>query len=113
MPPLHQNKESNEKLVKNMKRTDPVRVGDLLKNVVGNHPKLSQLLLEARVEEAWRALDPAIAAQTVRVTVFRGKLTVWIASSAFRHEIFMRRTELADRLNETVGQKAITAIYVK
>ena len=96
-----------------MKRTDPIRVGDLLKNVVGNHPKLSQLLLEARVEEAWRALDPAIAAQTVRVTVSRGKLTAWIASPALRHEIFMRRTELAARINKTLEQNVITAIYVK
>jgi Protein of unknown function (DUF721). len=96
-----------------MRRTDPVRIGDLLKNVVDNNPKLSRMFLEARIIEAWKNLDPYIASQTTRVNIFRGKLNVWIASSALRHEIFMRRTELVVQLNKAVGQTVITAIYVK
>ena len=96
-----------------MRRTEPIRVGDLLKNIVDNNPKLSRMFLEARVEEAWKNLDPYIASQTTRVNVVRGKLNVWIASSALRHEIFMRRTDLVRQINEAVGQPVITAIYVK
>jgi hypothetical protein len=98
---------------KKMRRTDPIRIGDLLGRTVENHPKLSRLFLEARVIEAWKALGPEITAQTTRVTIFRGKLNVWIASSALRQEIFIRRTELLRRINETVGQEVVTAIYVK
>ena len=96
-----------------MKRTDPIRVGDLLKSVVDNNPKLSQMFLEARVVEAWKNLDPYIASQTSRVNIVRGRLNVWISSSALRHEIFMRRTELVARINASVGQPVVTAIYVK
>jgi hypothetical protein len=96
-----------------MRKTDPIRVGDLLKKVVASHPQFSRMFLEARVIEAWKNLDPQIAAQTTRVTVFRGKLNVWIASAALRHEIFMRRTELTRQINQAVGQPVITAIYVK
>jgi hypothetical protein len=96
-----------------MRRTEPIQIGDLLKKVVDNHPHFSRLFLEARVVEAWKSISPEIAAQTTRVTVFRGRLNVWIASSTLRHEIFMRRTELAGRINRAVGQEAITAIYVK
>ncbi|MDR0955057.1 MAG: DUF721 domain-containing protein [Rikenellaceae bacterium] len=96
-----------------MRRTQPIRVGDLLKTVVENNPKLSRMFLEARVVEAWKNLDPLIAAQTTRANVVQGKLNVWIANAALRHEIFMRRTELIRRINEAVGQAVITAIYVK
>lgn len=96
-----------------MRRTDPIRVGDLLKNVVDNNPKLSQMFLEARVVDAWKNIDPYIASQTTRVNIIRGKLNVWISSAALRHEIFMRRTELVAQINQTVGQPVITALYVK
>ena len=96
-----------------MRRTEAIRVGDLLKEVVDNHPKLSRLFLEARAVEAWKNLDPYIASQTMRTTLYRGRLNVWIASSALRHELFMRRTELADRINQAVGENVVTAIYVK
>ena len=96
-----------------MRRTEAIRVGDLLKEVVDNHPKLSRLFLEARAVEAWKNLDPYIASQTMRTTLYRGRLNVWIASSALRHELFMRRTELAARINQAVGENVVTAIYVK
>ncbi len=96
-----------------MRRTEPIAVGELLKTVAGSHPKLAQLFLEARVEEAWRALDPTIDAQTTRATFAGGKLNVWIASPALRHELFMRRTELVRQVNETLGTEVVKAIYVK
>ena len=96
-----------------MRRTDPIRIGDLLKNVVENNPKMSRMFLEARVVEAWKNIDPYIAAQTTRINITHGKLNVWIASSALRHEIFMRRTELVAQINQSVGQPVITALYVK
>jgi hypothetical protein len=96
-----------------MRRTQPIWVGDLLKTVVENNPKLSRMFLEARVVEAWKKLDPLIAAKTTRANVVQGKLNVWITNAALRHEIFMRRTELVRRINEAVGQPVITAIYVK
>ena len=96
-----------------MRRTEPIRIGDLLKNVVENNPRMSRMFLEARAIEAWKNLDPFIASQTLRVNIVRGKLNVWIASSALRHEIFMRRTELMASINEAIGQQVITAIYVK
>ena len=96
-----------------MRRTEPIRLGDLLKNLVDNNPRLSRMFLEARAIEAWKNIDPYIASQTTRANIIGGKLNVWIVSSALRQEIFMRRTELVARVNEAVGQKVITALYVK
>lgn len=97
-----------------MRRTDPVRIGDLVKNFVEDNPRLAQMFLESRAIEAWKThMPPYIVSQTTRINVYRNKMTVWIASAALRHEIFMRRTELVAKINEAVGQSVITAIYVK
>lgn len=97
-----------------MRRTHPIRVGDLLGDFVRDNPRLSRLMLESQAIEAWKAcVDPAVAEATLRVSVANRKMTVWLSSSVLRHEVFMRRTALIARINEAVGQPLITALYVK
>lgn len=97
-----------------MRRSDPVRIGDLMKNLVKNNPKLSQMFLESKVIEIWKdIMPPHVLSHTSRITVYRNKITIWLTSAALRHEIFMRRTELIQKINQAVGQDIITAIYVK
>ena len=96
-----------------MRRTEPIQVGDLLKNVIGDHPQFSRLFVEARVIEVWKGIGPEIAAHTTRVTLVRGRLNVWVDSAALRHEIFMRRGELVAQVNRAVGVEAVKAVYVK
>lgn len=97
-----------------MRRTQPIRVGDLLGDFVQDNPRLARLMLESRAIEAWKTcVDPAAAEATLRVSVVNRKMTVWLNSSVLRHEVFMRRTELIARINEAIGQPLITALYVK
>jgi ribulose 1,5-bisphosphate synthetase/thiazole synthase len=97
-----------------MRRTHPIRVGDLLAGFVRDNPRLTGLMLESRAIEAWKAcVDPAVADATLRVTVSNRKMTVWLGSSVLRHEVFMRRTALIARINDSLGEPVITALYVK
>jgi hypothetical protein len=97
-----------------MKRTCPIQVGELLANFVRDNPRLSDLVLESRAIEAWKGCaGSAVADATLRVSLSRGKMTVWLSSSVLRHEVFMRRTALVARINEVVGQPLVTALYVK
>jgi hypothetical protein len=97
-----------------VRRTHPIRVGELLADFVRDNPRLSSLVLESRAIEAWKnCAGPTVADATLRVSVSRGKMTVWLSSPVLRHEVFMRRTALIARLNEAVGRRLVTALYVK
>jgi len=97
-----------------MRRTYPIRVGELLSGFVRDNPRLSGLLLESRAIEAWKScLDPAVADATLRASVTGRRMTVWLSSSVLRHEVFMRRTAILARLNESLGGEFLVALYVK
>lgn len=97
-----------------MRKTEPIRIGEIVSDFLSSNPRLSAMLLEARAVDAWKeVVSPYIASQTTRVNISRGKLFVYISSSIVRHEVFMRRTELVGAINDLVGQPVITAIYVK
>lgn len=97
-----------------MRRTEPIRIGDIVSEFLQDNPRLTRMLLESQAIEAWKnCVDPYVVSQTTRINISRGKMYVYITSAAVRHEVYMRRTELVARINETVGQQVITAIYVK
>lgn len=97
-----------------MRRSRPVRIGELWSGFVRENPAVSRHLTEARVPEVWaRVNGPAIASLTRSVDVCSGVLNVCMTSSVARHEIFMRREEIRQKLNTELGSPIIKNIIVK
>lgn len=97
-----------------MRRTEPVRIGEIVGDFFKNNPRLARMLAEAQVIDLWpEIVGEEIASYTMRININRGKMFVYLGSSVIRHEVFMRRTELMARINEIVGENVILAIYVK
>ena len=97
-----------------MRKSTPIRFGDLWEGFVEDAPDLKRRLAEARVAELWPGIvGPAIAACTVSVKVEKSVLVVELSSAAARHELFMRRIALAEAINRAAGIKVINMVRLK
>lgn len=97
-----------------MRKTVPMRFGDLWAEFLETNPAATRRLAEARVAEVWEGLvGPAVAARTTSITVEKGVMYVKISSSVARNEIFMRREELKDAVNNAVGMRVVNVVIVK
>lgn len=97
-----------------MRRSRPIRIGELWSGFLDSNPVTTRKLCEARIPEAWNAtVGPAVASLTTSVSIKNGTLLVCLSSSVARHDIFMRRAQLLRTLNEKLGMEVIGNIIVK
>lgn len=97
-----------------MRRSKPVRIGELWSGFVDENPGVSRRLREAQVPEAWAAaVGPAMNTLTRSVEVKNGILHVAMTSSVARQELFMRREELKNKLNAQLGAMVINSVIIK
>lgn len=96
-----------------MKRTEPVLVGDILRQFF-ERPFVARKLAEGRLPELWQeVVGTHIASLTHTFELKQGILYVGISSSVARQEIFFRRDELMTLLNQRSGHRIVNAIIVK
>lgn len=92
----------------------PMTFGELWSEFLQTNPAATRRLAEARVGEIWESLvGSAIAVRTTSLSVEKGVLHVKISSSVARNEIFMRREELRDAVNNAVGMRVVNVVIVK
>lgn len=96
-----------------MKRTEPVLVGDILRQFF-ERPFVARKLAEGRLPELWQeVVGTHIASLTHTFELKQGILYVGISSSVARQEIFFRRDELMMLLNQRSGHRIVNAIIIK
>lgn len=97
-----------------MRKTVPMRIGELWSDFVAGTPTVARKMGEARVAELWpQIVGPAVAAHTLSVAVEKGVLQVRMSSSVARHELFMRREQLCAAVNEAVGMTVVRSAFIK
>lgn len=97
-----------------MRRSKPVRIGELWSGFVKESPMMTRKLCEARIPEVWAAVvGEAVASLTTSVAMKNGVLYVALSSSVARHEIFMKRAALQQEINRRLGMEVISNIIVK
>ncbi len=97
-----------------MKRSDPIRLGAVLDDFISSSPTIARKIAETRVASVWPiVVGSKIASYTTSVHAVNGKATVHISSSVVRHEVFLRRTEIKDAINELLGSVVVRVIDIK
>ncbi|MCC8088450.1 MAG: DUF721 domain-containing protein [Rikenellaceae bacterium] len=97
-----------------MRRTEPVKIGEMINDFFGSNPKLARRIAENRAVDIFKqTVGKDLADYIMRVTVSYGKMYVQVRSSVIRHEIFLRRTTLMNSINQELGDKIISTIIVK
>lgn len=72
-----------------------------------------ELADEMRVEQVYRQLaGDLISRLTMSVRFSSGALTLRLASAALRHEMFMRRESLRQRINDYLGSEVVKKILI-
>ncbi|MBQ8863234.1 MAG: DUF721 domain-containing protein [Rikenellaceae bacterium] len=96
-----------------MQYTKPKRIGELLPQLFRD-PTVVAKIAEASLPEVWAKVAGDIAARyTSEVEFRRGIMTVRISSAALRHELFMRRVELKDKINAASRMPIVRELIVK
>ncbi|MBD5223106.1 MAG: DUF721 domain-containing protein [Bacteroidales bacterium] len=93
-----------------MKRTDPEKIGDVLRQTLSNSG-LTDRLYETRAINLWPSVvGEEIAALSSRPMIFKRIMTVYVRNAALRQELNMSRSSLVKIINETLGREVITDI---
>jgi predicted nucleic acid-binding Zn ribbon protein len=96
-----------------MQYVKPKRLGELLPKLFRD-PVIVAKIAEASLPEVWTKVAGDVAARyTTEVSFRRGVMTVCISSSVLRHELFMQRTQLRDRVNAASRAPIVRELIIK
>ncbi len=97
-----------------MRRCAPMKLGDVWAGFRRDNPRVEYKLAVGRIPEVWReVVGPDIAALTTHIELRGVMLNISVASSMVRHELFLRRSALTQRMNEKLGSQIIRDIFVR
>lgn len=97
-----------------MRRSNPVKIGDLWDDFLKSAPTIARKIAEAKVPDIWPSVvGNRIAMYTASVKVEKGILIVKMTSAPARSELFMRRSELRERINAALRMDVIRDVVVK
>ena len=96
-----------------MKRTEAMKVGDIIKKLL-KEDNIDRQFDEQKVVYLWpEIVGSGINRYTVSRYVKNGVLYLHLSSAALRNELMMSRTALIKRLNEAVGSEVIHDIVIR
>lgn len=97
-----------------MRRTYPVRVGEVWDDFLASAPTIAMKIAQAKVQDHWAAVAGPMAARfTSSISVKNGVMQVHVTSAVLRNELFMRRMALRDALNAAVGAEVVKTLIIK
>ena len=96
-----------------MKRQREEQVGDVIRQFM-RAEGIETPYNEFRLVQAWpEIVGPAVERMTTDIYIKNSILYVHLTSSVIRHELFLGRQRLAQRLNDYVGAQVITTIVFR
>ncbi|MBC7449508.1 MAG: DUF721 domain-containing protein [Hymenobacteraceae bacterium] len=94
----------------NQRKADVQSVGESLQDLIRVY-RLQGRLTQTRVLEAWPELmGRPVALKTTELYFQNRKLFVRISSAPLRHQLFMGRSEILLRVNESAGDSIIDEV---
>ena len=88
-------------------------IGEALNSLM-HKLKLQDNVTEHQVKEKWTSMmSPAIINRTSKIVFRKGILFLYITSSPLKHELFMARETMKQRMNEEFGKEVIQQIIFK
>lgn len=77
----------------------------------GRSPKVRAALAEANLISRWAEIaGEKVAAQAIPARLERGKLTLQVEDSAWRHQLLYMRRELIGKINASLGSGVVKEI---
>lgn len=96
-----------------MRRNKTVLLSEILMQVL-REQNLETPLLEKRIIDSWtKVMGKTVADYTTDIFLKNRILYVKISSSVLRHELFLQRQQIKDKMNEFANQQYIKDIILK
>ena len=96
-----------------MRRTQTRCIGDILEEFF-KRPYVARKVAEGKLPEFWRDIvGEHVANLTNEVRLERGILFVSVSSSVVRNDLFYRRDQLAQLINQRAGIQLVNAVIVR
>ena len=96
-----------------MKRSKTVRIGEVLEEFF-KRPYVARKVAEGKLPEFWREIvGEHVAMLTNEVRLERGILHVSVSSSVVRNDLFYKRDQLMQLINERAGMQLVNAVVIR
>ena len=96
-----------------MRRTQTRTIGDILEEFF-KRPYVARKVAEGKLPEFWREIvGERVANLTNEVRLEHGILHVSVSSSVVRNDLFYRRDQLAQLINQRAGIQLVNAIIIR
>ena len=96
-----------------MRRTQTRRIGDILEEFF-KRPYVARKIAEGKLPEFWREIvGEHVANLTHDVRLERGILYISVSSSVVRNDLFFRRDQLAQLINQRAGMQLVNAVIIR
>ncbi|MBQ2142866.1 MAG: DUF721 domain-containing protein [Alistipes sp.] len=96
-----------------MRRTQTRLIGDILEEFF-KRPYVARKIAEGKLPEFWREIvGEHVAMLTNDVRLEHGILHVSVSSSVVRNDLFYRRDQLAQLINERAGVHLVNAVIIR
>lgn len=96
-----------------MRRTQTRLIGDILEEFF-KRPYVAHKIAEGKLPEFWREIvGEHVAMLTNDVRLEHGILHVSVSSSVVRNDLFYRRDQLAQLINERAGVHLVNAVIIR
>ena len=96
-----------------MRRTQTRLIGDILEEFF-KRPYVARKIAEGKLPEFWREIvGEHVANLTNDVRLERGILHVSVSSSVVRNDLFFRRDQLAQLINQRAGMQLVDAVIIR
>lgn len=93
-----------------MRRNQTVLLSEILTQIMYEQ-HLDIPLLEKRIIEGWdKVMGKSVADYTIDISLKNRILYIKISSSVLRHELFLQRTQIKDKMNEFVKQQYVKEV---
>ncbi len=93
-----------------MVKSNERSLGEIIKEVLKHH-RLEGKITETRIMSAWeRVMGYNIARYTEKLTLKGPRLIVTLRSSVLRNELAYSREKIIKKINDELGEKAITDV---
>ena len=88
-----------------------LHIKDVLRNYIKKDKKIGDAYYSQKIKTFWDAeLSPSIVSRTNDIKYMRGKLCIKVNSAALRHELFINRKGLMDRINVYLDEDVVHII---
>ncbi len=95
-----------------MEKTDPIRVGDLIRQVIETEDNLNELDRQ-KASYIWSEIVGAHINQVTTNRYVQGDvLHVYISSGIIKSELAFFTDPLRDKINQSIGRQVITKIII-